>query len=88
LGKLTRFASELNLSTNYFGDLIKKETGITALDYIQSKVINEAKIRIFDTEKSLNEIANSLGFKYQQHFTRLFKQKTGITPNEFRGSLT
>ncbi|MDI9872940.1 helix-turn-helix domain-containing protein [Flectobacillus rivi] len=80
-------ASELNLSTNYFGDLIKKETGITALDYIQSKVINEAKIRIFDKEKSLNEIANSLGFKYQQHFTRLFKQKTGITPNEFRGSL-
>jgi AraC-like DNA-binding protein len=80
-------ASQLNLSTNYFGDLIKKETGSTALDYIQNRLIDEAKTRIFDTKKSLNEVANSLGFKYQQHFTRLFKQKTGMTPNEFRSSL-
>ncbi|CAL1518867.1 helix-turn-helix transcriptional regulator [Chitinophaga sp. MM2321] len=77
-------AEELHLSPNYFGDLIKKETGNTALDYIQSKLINEAKERIFDASKSLNDIANELGFKYQQHFTRLFKQKTGITPNEYR----
>jgi AraC-like DNA-binding protein len=64
--------------------LIKKETGQTALDYIQSKVIDEAKEKIFDAGKSINEIAGALGFKYQQHFTRLFKQKTGITPNEYR----
>lgn len=77
-------ASKLHLSANYFGDLIKKETGTTALDYIQSKLIDEAKTRIFDNGKTINEIAGSLGFKYQQHFTRLFKQKTGMTPNEFR----
>jgi AraC-like DNA-binding protein len=78
-------AEQLHLSPNYFGDLIKKETGGTALDYIHSKMIDEAKTYIFDRSKTFNVIANELGFKYQQHFTRLFKQKTGMTPNEYRG---
>jgi AraC-like DNA-binding protein len=77
-------ANELHLSPNYFGDLIKKETGTTALDYIQTRLIDEAKTKIFDTSKTINTIATELGFKYQQHFTRLFKQKTGMTPNEYR----
>jgi len=77
-------AEELNLSANYFGDLIKKETGISAQEYIHSKVINVAKERIFDINKSISEIAYELGFRYPQHFTRLFKQKTGITPIEYR----
>lgn len=77
-------ARALNLSANYFGDLIKKETGKSAQDYIQSKVITIAKDRIFDASKSVSEIAYELGFKYPQHFTRLFKQKVGYTPNEYR----
>lgn len=78
-------ADELHLSANYFGDLIKKETGVSAQEYIQSKVINIAKERIFDSSKSISEVAFELGFKYPQHFTRLFKQKTGgITPVEYR----
>lgn len=77
-------AEQLHLSPNYFGDLIKKETGSTALDYIQSKMIDEAKTLIFDHSKTFNVIANTLGFKYQQHFTRIFKQKTGMTPNDYR----
>ncbi|WP_316752974.1 helix-turn-helix transcriptional regulator [Pedobacter gandavensis] len=77
-------AEQLHLSPNYFGDLIKKETGNTALDYIQSRLIEEGKIRMFDATKSINDISFQLGFKYQQHFTRLFKQKTGLTPNEYR----
>jgi AraC family transcriptional regulator, transcriptional activator of pobA len=77
-------ASELNLSANYFGDLIKKETGKTAQEYIQAKLIDVAKEKIFDPSKSVSEIAYELGFKYPQHFTRLFKQKTGHTPNEYR----
>ena len=68
-------ASELNLSANYFGDLIKKETGKTAQEYIQSKVIDAAKEKIFDLSKSVSEVAYELGFKYPQHFTRLFKQR-------------
>ena len=77
-------AEELHLSPKYFGDLIKKETGISAQEHLQSKVIDLAKERIFDRDKSLSEIAYDLGFKYPQHFTRLFKQKVGMTPNEYR----
>lgn len=84
LPTVTYCAGELHLSPNYFGDLIKKETGSTALDYIQSRLIDEAKSKIFDASKTINDIATELGFKYQQHFTRLFKQKVGVTPNEYR----
>ena len=77
-------AGELNLSVGYFGDLIKKETGKTAHEYIQAKVIDVAKERIFDHSKSMSEIAYELGFKYPQHFTRLFKQRVGQSPNEYR----
>jgi AraC family transcriptional activator of pobA len=77
-------AEALHLSPNYFGDLIKKETGRSALEYIQSKVIDVAKERLFDLNKSSSEIAFELGFKYPQHFTRLFKQKAGVTPNDYR----
>jgi AraC-like DNA-binding protein len=84
LPNVTWCADQLHLSPNYFGDLIKKETGNTALDYIQSRIIEEAKNKIFDSKKSINTISSDLGFKYQQHFTRLFKQRTGMTPVEYR----
>lgn len=77
-------ANELNLSANYLGDLIKKETGKTALEHIQLKLIDVAKERIFDSSKSVSEIAYELGFKYPQHFSRMFKSKVGLTPNEYR----
>jgi AraC family transcriptional activator of pobA len=77
-------AEALHLSPNYFGDLVKKETGRSALEYIQLKVIDVAKERLFDMNKSVSEIAYELGFKYPQHFFRLFKQKAGVTPNDYR----
>jgi AraC family transcriptional activator of pobA len=77
-------AGELNLSANYFGDLIKKDTGKSAQEYIQLKVMDVAKEKIFDKTKSVSEIAYELGFKYPQHFTRLFKQRVGYSPNEYR----
>lgn len=80
-------ADELHLSANYFGDLIKKETGKSAQEYIQFKIIKTAKERIFDLDKSISEIAYDLGFKYPQHFTRLFKQQVGVTPSEYRISV-
>ncbi len=78
------FADELHLSANYFGDLIKKETGKTALEFMQLRLLDLAKERIFDTSKSLSEVSYELGFKYPQHFTRFFKQKVGVTPHEYR----
>lgn len=77
-------ANELNLSANYFGDLVKKETGKSAQEYIQTQVIEVAKERIFDHSKSVSQIAYDLGFKYPQHFTRLFKQRVGQSPSEYR----
>lgn len=77
-------ANELCLSPNYFGDLIKKETGKTAQEYIQFRLIDIAKERILDPSKSLSKVAYELGFQYPQHFTRLFKKLVGQTPNEYR----
>lgn len=77
-------AEQLNLSPNYFGDLIKKETGKTAQEYIQAKLIDAAKEKIFDGNKTINQVAYELGFKYPQHFARLFKQRVGHSPNEYR----
>lgn len=85
LPSVAYFAEQLHLSPNYFGDLIKKVTGKTAQEYIQIKLIDTAKERIFDTTKSISEISYELGFKYPQHFTRLFKQKVGLSPVEYRG---
>ncbi|MFV5693672.1 helix-turn-helix domain-containing protein [Flavobacterium sp. LT1R49] len=77
-------ADELHLSANYFGDLIKKETGKSAQEYIQNKIIDVAKDKILVDHLTVNEIAYELGFKYPQHFSRLFKQRVGYTPNEYR----
>lgn len=77
-------AEKLHLSANYFGDLVKKETGKTAQEYIQAKVIELSKEKIFDLSKSISEIAYEMGFKYPAHFTRLFKQRVGMSPTEYR----
>lgn len=78
------FADKICLSPNYFGDLIKKETGKTAQEYIQNKLIDTAKEWILGTDKSLSQIAFELGFQYSQHFNRLFKKNVGCTPSEYR----
>ncbi len=77
-------ADKLNLSANYFGDLIRKETGKSAQEYIQAKIIDIAKDKLFDSDKTINEIAYELGFKYPQHFSRMFKKSAGISPSEYR----
>jgi AraC-like DNA-binding protein len=78
------FADQLHLSSNYFGDLVKKESGYSAQEYIQNKLIDVAKEKVFDSNKTVSEIAYELGFKYPQHFSRLFKQQVGYSPKEFR----
>ncbi len=78
------FAGKLCLSPNYFGDLLKRETGKTAQEYIQSRMISLAKERLLDSTYNINEVAYSLGFQYPQHFIRFFKKKIGCTPKEFR----
>ncbi|HEY4788982.1 MAG TPA: helix-turn-helix transcriptional regulator, partial [Bacteroidales bacterium] len=77
-------ADNIHLSANYLGDLIKKETGKSPQEHIQLKLMDIAKERIFDTSKSVSEIAYELGFKHPQHFSRMFKNETGYTPNQYR----
>lgn len=80
-------AGELCLSPNYFGDLMRKETGKTAQEHIRLKLIDKAKDMVMDTSRSISQISYELGFQYPQHFTRLFKKVTGITPNEYRDKM-
>ncbi|WDF77204.1 helix-turn-helix transcriptional regulator [Mucilaginibacter sp. KACC 22773] len=77
-------AEQLHLSAKYFGDLVKKETGQSAQEYIQRKLIDVAKERMSDAGKSISEIAYEMGFKYPQHFTRVFKQWVGQSPHDYR----
>lgn len=77
-------AEKLFLSANYLGDLLKKETGKSAQEHIQLKMIAVAKQRLFDPEKSISEIAYELGFKHPQHFTRMFKKQVGMSPAEYK----
>lgn len=78
------FADKLCLSANYFGDMVKKETGKTPQEFIQDKIIDLAKEKILGTEDTVSQIAYSLGFQYPQHLCRLFKQKVGCSPNKYR----
>jgi AraC family transcriptional regulator, transcriptional activator of pobA len=84
LPSVAYFADLLNLSSNYFGDLVKKETGKSAQEFIHHVLINAAKDKIFDTNKTVNEIAYELGFKYPQHFSRMFKKEVGMSPSDYR----
>lgn len=78
------FADKVFLSPNYFGDVIRKLTGMTASEHIQNKVIDRVKEQLLSSDKTASQIAYELGFQYPQHLSRMFKRITGLTPNEFR----
>lgn len=78
------FADKICLSPNYFGDMIKKETGKTPQEHIQTKILELAKENIIGTDQTVSQIAYTLGFQYPQHLSRLFKKHVGCTPNEYR----
>lgn len=77
-------ADQLHLSPNYFGDLIKKETGKSAQEHIQQKMLDVAKSLLIGSERNISEIAYCLGYQYPQYFSRAFKSLEGCTPNEYR----
>ena len=78
------FADALNLSANYFGDLVKAQTGNSPQQLIQQHLIAQARHRLTTTTDTVSQIAYALGFEYPQYFSRLFKKQTGQTPQEFR----
>jgi len=78
------FGEELNMSAHYLSDLLKKETGQSAQEHIYYHLIEKAKTELLGTENSIGEIAYSLGFEYPNHFSKLFKSKTGMSPAQYR----
>ncbi len=78
------FADAMHLSANYFGDRIKKETGISAKAFIENWLTGVAKQKIAGSGLSVSQIAYELGFSHPQHFTRFFKRNVGISPTQYR----
>ena len=81
---VTWCATQFNLSPNYFGDMIKKEVHITAQEYIRGKIVSHAQVLLRQTNMTINEISEELGFTYPNHFTRMFHKATGYTPLKYR----
>ncbi len=77
-------AEQFHLTPSYFCDIVRRELGITPLGFLQNKIIDRAKTLLADEKLSINNIAHELGFTYPNHFARLFKQKTGLSPCSFR----
>ena len=80
------FADKCCYSAKYFGELVKTETGRTAKDYINSRLLRAAKQLLADDALNVTQVSQQLGFEYPQHFVRFFKTQTGKTPSDFRKS--
>lgn len=78
------FGEKMGMSTNYLSDLLKKESGKSIKEHIDSHIVSKAKSILLNSNQSVSEIAYSLGFDYPQSFTRLFKKKTGVSPVQYR----
>ena len=78
------FADKCCLTPGYFGQLVKTETGRTAKDFINDRLLATAKEYLNNDRLTINQISTMLGFEYSQHFVRFFKHHTGKTPNEYR----
>lgn len=86
LPSVAYFADKCCYSTKYFGELVKTETGRTARDFINDRLLRTAKQLLADEELSISQVSQELGFEYPQHFVRFFKSQTGKTPSEYRRS--
>ncbi len=77
-------AKAVNLSSEYTAELFKKVTGETLQNYVRVKRINKARVLLMTTEKKIREVASKVGFDDASYFCRVFKRKTGHSPNDFR----
>lgn len=78
------FSDKIHLSGNYLSDLLKKETGYAIKDHVNNFIIEKAKTLLLSKAETVSGIAYTLGFNYPHYFNRLFKSKTGLTPQEYR----
>ena len=80
------FAKQLNISMGYLNEKVKQQLGITPGEVIRQTMVNEAKRLIANTDLSMTEVAEALGFDDGSYFCRLFKREMGISPIKFRQS--
>jgi AraC-like DNA-binding protein len=80
-------ADKLQLSPNYFGDLMRKHGGIAAQEHIHRRIVEEIKTYLERDKCSIGHIADKLGFKHPHHLSRLFRKAEGCTPMEYRHRL-
>lgn len=80
------FSEQLNVSSNYLSDMLKTLTGLSTQQHIHNKIIEQAKVILTTTNLSVSEVAYNLGFEHSQSFNKLFKNKTNLTPLQFRAS--
>ena len=83
LPTVSALADKLSLSPRYLSDLLRQETGKTALELIHFYLIAEAKNLLKGTALNINEISFMLGFENLNYFSRLFKRTVGLTPHVF-----
>ena len=81
---IEKIAEKITVSQRYLSDTLKRETGKTTTEHLHLYLINEAKNRLLQPNKSISEVAYELGFEYPPYFSRLFKKKEGISPSEYR----
>ncbi|MDO1449719.1 helix-turn-helix transcriptional regulator [Rhodocytophaga aerolata] len=86
LPSVQHIAHSLNISPMYLSSLLKSLTGLTTQQHIHEKLIEKAKEKLSTTELTVSEIAFQLGFEHSQSFSKLFKNKTRVSPIEFRSS--
>jgi AraC-like DNA-binding protein len=86
LPTLTECGKALNMSGRYLSDLLKVETGRSAKDHIHGYIIEKAKTLLLNSNASMSQVAYDLGFEYPQHFSKLFKSKTGTSPSDYRNN--
>ena len=87
LPTVSYIASQLYISPRYLSDVLKEETGKTALELIHISLIGEAKNLLRGDDQTVSEIAYMLGFENLPYFSRLFKKEVGVTPREYKKQL-
>jgi len=86
LPSVQEVSDHLQVSPRYLTDMLKSLTGQSAQQHIHNQLVERAKNRLTNTTLTIAEIAYDLGFEHPQSFNKLFKQKTNISPLEFRQS--
>ena len=87
LPTVSYLADRMNVSPKYLNELLKVQTGQTALVHIHNELLKQSKNLILNSDKTISTIAFELGFEYSEYFSSFFKEKTGISPTQFRSNL-